>query len=99
MSKGIYKPEDSDEVFEIMKEYKDKKGYRYKDEELKVIAEDCFLLFESRGWLSGNKPIKYYPAVVMRWLLGNATRNNRLPLTGNNINFRKQLLDENDNGF
>jgi len=61
------KPNSSNDVFEIMKDYCDRKEFVFSVSQLKYMAEDCYLFFESRGW-SG---VKYWPAIAMRWVLNN----------------------------
>jgi len=93
MSKRIEIPDSSDDVLRVMKEYASKRGFQYTDTELEIIAEDCFLYFQSRGWKSGSKVIAYWPAVAMRWLLNNAKRDRKLPLK-RGPNLRKRLMGE-----
>lgn len=64
------KPKDYDEVFNVMKEYCQKKNFKFTDYQLKVMAEDCFLLYESKEW-SGTK---YWPPLAMRWVLNNISK-------------------------
>ena len=59
------KPNSEEAVFIIMQEYSTKKGYSFSDTQLRFMAENCYLYFESRGW--GG--IKYWPAVAMKWCL------------------------------
>ena len=63
----INKPESDADVFSVMKKYCTEKGYTFSDERLKYMAEGCYLLYESRGWVG----IKYWPAVAMKWVLVN----------------------------
>ena len=74
MSK-LSKPNSEEEVFVVMKDYSEKKGYSLTDTQLDYMAQSCFLLFESRGWVG----IKYWPAVAMKWVLTNVyeQRNHR----------------------
>ena len=59
------KPNSEEDVFTVMQEYSQKKGYSFSDNQLRFMAENCYLYFESRGW--GG--IKYWPAVAMKWCL------------------------------
>ena len=59
------KPNSEEDVFRVMQEYSKKKGYSFSDNQLRFMAENCYLYFESRGW--GG--IKYWPAVAMKWIL------------------------------
>ncbi len=68
MSKS--KPESEVDVFEVMQQYCQKKGYSFSNTQLDYLAQDCYLYFESRGW----KGIAYWPAVAMRWVLQNLER-------------------------
>lgn len=61
------KPNSEEEVLEVMKAYNKKKGFNITDEQLSLISEDCFLFYESKGWQN----TKYWPPLVMRWLLNN----------------------------
>ena len=61
------KPESSEEVFEVMKDYSIKKGYSFTDKQLRFMAENCFLLYESKGWHG----VKYWPPLAMKWCLNN----------------------------
>ena len=67
------KPSSEKEVFIVMQEYSQKKGYLFSDTQLKFMAENCFLYFESRGWAS----IKYWPAVAMKWILNEKGKFNK----------------------
>ena len=66
----MYKPKDSKDVFNIMAEYCKDKKYNFTEKELMYMAEDCYLLFESRSW----KGISYWPAVAQRWVLNNLSK-------------------------
>ena len=63
----VNKPQSDTEVFNVMKSYCKDKGYTFGDGQLKYMAESCYLLYESRGWVG----IKYWPAVAMKWVLTN----------------------------
>ena len=67
------KPQSDTEVFAVMKDYSEKKGYSFSDGQLKYMAESCYLLYESRGWES----VKYWPAVAMKWILTNVHEQQR----------------------
>ena len=71
------KPESDKDVFSIMKKYCNDKGFNFSDAQLNYMAQDCYLFFESKRWAG----IKYWPAVVMRWALNNAHKqqNNKQP--------------------
>lgn len=64
------KPNSADDVFDVMKQYSEKKRLIFTDSKLRYLAEDCYLYFESRGWAG----IKYWPAVAMKWVLNNLER-------------------------
>ena len=59
------KPENSETVFTVMVDYCKTKQFNLPDAEIRFMAEDCFLFFESKGW----KDTKYWPALAMRWCL------------------------------
>lgn len=59
------KPESEEEVFSVMKDYSQKKGYSFSDTQLKFMAENCYLLYESKGWCG----VKYWPPLAMKWCL------------------------------
>ena len=61
----VSRPESVDEVFSVMKEYCQKKGYLFSDARLKFLAENCYLLYESKGWYG----VKYWPPLAMKWVL------------------------------
>lgn len=63
------KPDNSEDVFLVMKSYSETKGLVFSDTELRIMAEKCYLTFESKGW-SG---CKYWPPLAMRWVLSNGT--------------------------
>lgn len=58
-------PNSVDDVFEVMKQYSEKKGFSFTDSKLRYLAENCYLYFESRGW----EGIKYWPPLAMKWVL------------------------------
>ena len=64
MSKNS-KPNSEEEVFAVMKDYSEKKGYSFTDTQLRFMAENCYLLYESKEWYG----IKYWPPLAMKWLL------------------------------
>ena len=59
------KPHSEEEVFEVMREYSQKKGYSFTDIQLRFMAENCYLLYESKEWCG----VKYWPPLAMKWLL------------------------------
>ena len=61
----LSKPHSEEEVFEVMKDYSEKKGYSFTDTQLRFMAENCFLFWEGRNW----DKVAYWPAVCMRWVL------------------------------
>ena len=73
------KPNSEEDVFLIMQEYSQKKGYSFSDHQLRFMAENCYLYFESRGW--GG--IKYWPAVAMKWILNERGKFNKQSISYN----------------
>jgi len=69
MSK-ISKPNNEDEVYDCMKKYCLSKGYSLSDDKLKYLAENCYLLYESKGWCG----TKYWPPLVMKYILNEWTK-------------------------
>jgi len=67
------KPESEEEVFTIMKEYSQKKGYSFTDTQLRFMAENCYLLYESKGWYG----VKYWPPLAMKWVLNERGKFNK----------------------
>ena len=59
------KPNSDVEVLEVMRGYCRKKGYLFSDTQLKFMAENCYLLYESKGWYG----VKYWPPLAMKWVL------------------------------
>lgn len=59
------KPESEADVFLVMQEYSKKKGYSFTDTQLRFMAENCYLLYESKGWCGTT----YWPPLAMKWLL------------------------------
>ena len=59
------KPNSDEEVFVVMQEYCKKKGYSFSDTQLRFMAENCYLLYESKGWYG----VKYWPPLAMKWVL------------------------------
>jgi len=68
------KPHSEEEVFEVMKEYAKKKGYSFTDTQLRFIAENCYLSYESKEWCG----TKYWPPLVMKWLLNERGKFNKV---------------------
>lgn len=64
------KPDNVDEILEVMREYNSKKGFNLSDATLSYLAEDCWLQLESRKWAG----IKWWPAAAKRWVLNNVTK-------------------------
>ena len=46
------KPDNSEQVYDVMKEYCKTKQYTFPDAYVRYMAEECFLTHESRGWKS-----------------------------------------------
>lgn len=61
------KPNSDADVLTVMKDYCEKKGYKFSNAQLDYMAQDCYFYYESKGW----KNISYWPAVAMRWVLTN----------------------------
>jgi len=68
-----HKPNSEEEVFDIMKVYCQKKGYSFSDTQLRFMAENCYLLYESRGWCGTT----YWPPLVMKWVLNERGKFNK----------------------
>ena len=94
------RPKSVDEVFSVMKDYCQKKKYLFSDVQLRFLAENCFLYFESRGWAN----IKYWPAVAMKWCLNNLHKqskqnyNKRSDKINKGKTVRQQILEEQNDG-
>jgi len=90
------KPNNSDEVYQTMKDYCSTKQFSVSNATLRYWAEDCFLWYEARGW----KGITYWPAVAMRWCLNNVKK---LPAKSpskpkpKGKTIRDKILEEQDN--
>lgn len=69
----VSKPESVDEVFSVMQEYSKKKGYSFSDTQLRFFAENCYLLYESKGWCGA----KYWPPLAMKWVLNEQGKFNK----------------------
>ena len=69
----VSKPKSVDDVFAVMKNYSEKKGYSFTDTQLRFIAENCFLSYESKEWCG----TKYWPPLVMKWLLNERGKFNK----------------------
>ena len=67
------KPNSEEEVFTVMKDYSEKKGYSFTDTQLRFIAENCYLSYESKGWCGTT----YWPPLVMKWLLNERGKFNK----------------------
>lgn len=59
------KPNSDTEVLDVMQEYSKKKGYSFSDTQLRFMAENCYLFYESKGWCG----TKYWPPLAMKWVL------------------------------
>lgn len=68
------RPNDDCEVSQVIKDYIASKGWYVNSRDLTYLAEDCLLFWESRGWAG----VKYWPAVVKRWVLTEQRRKNSL---------------------
>ena len=64
------KPDNSEQVYDVMKEYCNTKQYTFTDAYVRYMAEECFLTHESRGW----KGCRYWPPLAMRWVLNNKSK-------------------------
>ena len=64
------KPKEIQQVLTEMKSYCKKKNFHFTDQQLSLMAEQCYWYFEARGW-SG---IKYWPAVAYKWVLSQADK-------------------------
>ena len=67
------KPNSEEEVFEVMKDYSEKKGFSFTDSKLRYLAENCYLYFESRCW----EGVKYWPPLAMKWVLNEKGKFNK----------------------
>ena len=67
------KPHSEEEVFAVMKDYSEKKGYSFTDTQLRFFAENCYLLYESKEWCG----VKYWPPLAMKWLLNERGKFNK----------------------
>ena len=65
MSKITPPPDDSHMVLTVMRKYVSEKGWYYSDTDMELLAEACFLHFDSLGW----KSIKFWPSVAKRWIV------------------------------
>ncbi|MBE3037078.1 MAG: hypothetical protein IMZ70_08385 [Candidatus Atribacteria bacterium] len=81
-----------------MRDYCSTKQFNLSDTELKVMAESCYLFFESKGW----KDTKFWPPLAMRWALTSRTKSNPIvkpvliqsPRKGESV--RDRILRERD---
>lgn len=69
------KPNSDAEVLDVMQEYCKKKGYSFSDTQLKFMAENCYLLYESKGWCGTT----YWPPLAMKWCLNNLDKQQTKP--------------------
>jgi len=65
MAQKISKPDNSDEVLDVMRSYNKKKGFGLSEKKLEYLAEDCFLQHTGQGWAGS----RYWPALAMRRVL------------------------------
>lgn len=73
MMAKVSKPQSEEEVFGVMKDYSEKKGFSFTDSKLRYLAENCYFYFESRGW----EKIKYWPPLAMKWILNERGKFNK----------------------
>ena len=66
----VSKPNNEDEVLQAMKKYCLSKGYSFSGAKLRYLAENCYLLYESKGWCG----TKYWPPLVMKYILNEWTK-------------------------
>jgi len=69
----ISKPHSEEEVFAVMKDYSVKKGYSFTDTQLRFMAENCYLLYESKEWYG----VKFWPPLAMKWVLNERGKFNK----------------------
>jgi len=94
------KPLTDSDVRKAMQDYISDKNWYISDANLDYISEDCFLFWEGKGWAG----VKYWPAVVKRWVL---TEKNRKPSRINTKRFTnkpkgksvRDLILEQENDF
>lgn len=95
----LSKPNSEEEVFSVMKDYCQKKGYSFSDTQLRFFAENCYLLYESKSWYG----VKYWPPLAMKWCLNNLhkqfkqsySKNNNKEIRGKTV--RQRILEEQEN--
>lgn len=95
---SISKPNSDEDVYSVMKEYSAKKGYNLSESQLRYLAQDCYLLHESRKW-SGSK---YWPAIAMRHILNFVSSFGTKPIFSKSTNKGKTVRDiilEQENEF
>lgn len=61
----VSRPNNDDEVYDVMAKYCEQKGFKFRDAQLRYMAEQCYLLHEGRGWAG----CKYWPALAMKYIL------------------------------
>ena len=67
------RPKSVDDVFDVMKDYCQKKKYLFSDVQLRFLAENCYLLYESKSWYG----VKYWPPLAMKWVLNERGKFNK----------------------
>ena len=67
------RPKSVDEVFSVMKDYCQKKKYLFSDAQLRFLAENCYLLYESKSWYG----VRYWPPLAMKWVLNERGKFNK----------------------
>lgn len=74
------KPNSEEDVFQVMQEYCRKKGYSFSSTQLRFFAENCYLLYESKGWCGTT----YWPPLAMKWVLNEKKKFNK-----ENVSYKK----------
>ena len=59
------KANNEDEVYDAMLKYCIKKGFKFREAQLRYMSEQCYLFYEAKGWAGS----KYWPALAMKWVL------------------------------
>lgn len=86
------KPQNSDEVFDVMDKYAKSKGYVIPESTLRLEAEKCYLTHESKKWNN----CKYWPPLAMRWILTNCKGVSKAPKPRKGKSVREQILESHD---
>ena len=93
------RPSTTEEVFKVMSDYCSTKQINLSDYWIRHMAEDCFLLYQSKDWNGA----KYWPALAMRWVLNNSYKYKDRQQTPkkkpdtNKESIRDRLLKDKDN--